>query len=61
MDIQQLKDEIIKLEYANDLLVAELDEVDYLLRLTGFPQGIASAKSVASRMLSEGKDALDGS
>jgi len=50
---QQLMQKLAQLEFVNDQLLAEVEEVDRLLHATGFPRGIESAKEVAEEMLEE--------
>ncbi len=50
---QKLMQRLAQLEFMNDQLLAEVEEVDRLLQATGFPRGIASAKEVAEEMLEE--------
>lgn len=50
---QQLMQRLAQLEFMNDQLLAEVEEVDRLLQATGFPRGIESAKEVAEEMLEE--------
>lgn len=50
---QELMQRLAQLEFMNDQLLAEVEEVDRLLHATGFPRGIESAKEVAEEMLEE--------
>lgn len=59
MSHQEIQQKIAGLEFMNDQLSTELHEVDRLLRATGFPKGIASAKSIAQELIEDGMDALD--
>lgn len=59
MNDQEIQQKIAGLEFLNDQLSTELHEVDRLLRATGFPEGIASAKSIAQELIADGIDALD--
>ncbi|MDP1834489.1 MAG: hypothetical protein Q8K75_01040 [Chlamydiales bacterium] len=45
-------------EFIQDQLMTELEDLDDLLRATGFPRGIASVKEVAYQMLEEGQMGL---
>lgn len=54
MDQLEVKRRIARLEFINDQLSAELAEVDALLRMAGFPNGIESAKKVALELLENG-------
>ena len=56
MDLQK---KIAGLEFINDQLDMELQEIDRLLKATGFPDGIASAKEIAQELIAEGLDPLD--
>jgi hypothetical protein len=51
---QILINKIAHLESVNDQLESELANIDQLLRSTGFPNGIESAKEVALQVLEEG-------
>ena len=53
MEKQQLMQRLAQLEFMNDQLLAEVEEIDRLLHATGFPRGIESAKEVAEEMLEE--------
>ena len=59
MDINQLQKKIAGLEFVNDQLDMEIQELDQLLKATGFPEGIASVKSIAQELIAEGLDPLD--
>jgi len=59
MNIQEIRQKVAGLEFVNDQLTTELQEVDRLLRATGFPDGIASAKSIAQELIEGGLDVLD--
>lgn len=54
MSIQELERKIAKLESIHDQMSTELAYIDQLLKATGFPNGIESAKEVAQEMLQEG-------
>jgi len=41
------------LEFVHDQLLAELEDLDQLLRKSGFPDGVCSLKEVAQEMLEE--------
>lgn len=45
--------EIARLESENDHLATEIDSVDRLLRLTGFPKGLESLKESASEIIED--------
>lgn len=47
------KKKIACLEFANDQLVSELNYIDQLLRLIGFPEGIETIKSAAQEVMEE--------
>lgn len=59
MDGLLLQKKIAGLEFVNDQLGMELQEIDRLLKATGFPEGIASAKSIAQELIAEGLDPID--
>ncbi len=60
MNDHELLRRIAYQESVQDQLSTELDELDRLLRGTGFPKGIASVKQVALEMIQDGTlDALD--
>lgn len=50
----EIQKKIAQLEFVNDQLDSELQEIDRLLRMTGFPNGISSAKEVALQLMDEG-------
>lgn len=58
MDKLEMQRQVAHLEFVNDQLATELAEVDNLLRLAGFPNGIESAKRVALELLENGTDGL---
>lgn len=60
MDQLEIKRRIARLEFINDQLSAELAEVDNLLRMAGFPNGIESAKKVALELLENGYEEQGG-
>jgi short-subunit dehydrogenase len=47
----QILKKIAELESINDQLSSEIQEIDILLRSSGFPNGLASLKAVAQEML----------
>ena len=53
MEHQVLLNKLASLESINDQLSAEVDYIDRLLKVVGFPQGIASAAEVAKSMLDD--------
>jgi hypothetical protein len=50
MENIDLHEQIAKLEFQNDQLVAELEYVDMLLRAVGFSNGLDSVKSAAQEL-----------
>ena len=56
MGQQELKVKLQDLEEEHELLVNEMEEIDYLLRSIGFPEGLKSIRDVAKEFL---KDELD--
>lgn len=50
MENSDLHEQIAKLEFQNDQLVAELEYVDTLLRAVGFSNGLDSVKSAAQEL-----------
>ncbi len=48
-----LEKKIAYLEFVNDQLVSEIDYVDRLLKLIGFPEGLATIKSAAQEVFEE--------
>lgn len=42
-------------EFLQDQLTAEMQDLDALLRATGFPRGVESVREVAQEMLEEGQ------
>ncbi len=55
MNKNQFVDELAKLEFVNDQLLAEVTYVDFLLRSLGFSDGICTLKEAALEVL-EGSD-----
>jgi hypothetical protein len=53
MNKTQLQKKIANLEFVHDQLEAEILYLDRLLKLVGFPRGLASAKEVALELLEE--------
>lgn len=53
MEQQQLQQKIAYLEFVNDQLVSEIDYVDRLLRIIGFPEGLETIKSAAQEVIEE--------
>lgn len=59
------KEELLKklafLEFVNDQLTTEVEDLDQLLRGIGFPDGVASAKWIAGEMIQIEKEEPKGS
>lgn len=53
MNQLELQKRVAYLEFVNDQLSSEIEELDTLLRLIGFPNGLVSAKNVAQEMIDE--------
>ncbi len=53
MEQQNLQQKIAYLEFVNDQLVSEIDYVDRLLRIIGFPEGLETIKSAAQEVIEE--------
>ena len=53
MEQQQLLQKIAYLEFVNDQLVSEIDYVDSLLKIIGFPDGLETIKSAAQEVIDE--------
>lgn len=51
---KQLLNKVSRLEFEHDQLLAELSDVDELLRAVGFPEGLKSAKEVAQEVIRDG-------
>ncbi len=49
----QLEKKIAYLEFVNDQLHSEIQYVDSLLRLIGFPEGLETIKSAAQEVIEE--------
>lgn len=49
----QLEKKIAYLEFVNDQLLSEIQYVDHLLRLIGFPEGLETIKSAAKEVIEE--------
>ncbi len=48
-----LEKKIAHLEFVNDQLLAEIQYVDHLLKLIGFPEGLKTIKSAAQEVIEE--------
>ena len=53
MEQQNLQQKIAYLEFVNDQLVSEIDYVDRLLKIIGFPEGLETIKSAAQEVIEE--------
>lgn len=53
MTRRQLMKKIAYLEFVQDQLNTELTDVDRLLRVVGFNEGLTSAKAIAEEMIEE--------
>ncbi len=53
-DTESLQRRLAYLEFANDQLFSELREIDNLLKLVGFPEGIRTVKRAALELLENG-------
>jgi hypothetical protein len=56
MSTTQLYEKMTQLEAENEELVAELKEIDQLLRDVGFPYGLHSVKEIALELIEEKRD-----
>lgn len=50
---QQLQQKVAYLEFVNDQLVAEIEYVDRLLKIIGFPDGLETIKNAALEVIEE--------
>lgn len=53
MNEEPVEKKIAYLEFVHDQLLAELEDLEHLLKKSGFPDGIRSLKDVAQEMLEE--------
>lgn len=53
MQSQELAKKVAYLEFVNDQLSYEIEYIDNLLRLIGFPDGLATIKSAAQEVIEE--------
>lgn len=53
METQEILKRIAYLEFVNDQLATELQDLDDLLRKAGFPNGVESVREVACEILEE--------
>lgn len=53
MEQNALEKKIAYLEFVNDQLTTELNYIDHLLRIIGFPEGLGTIKSVAQEVIEE--------
>lgn len=51
--LNALEKKIAYLEFANDQLTSEVQYIDRLLRLIGFPEGLDTIKSAAQELFEE--------
>lgn len=54
-----LEKKIAYLEFINDQLASEIQYVDRLLRLIGFPEGLETIKSAAQEVIDEDGDSAE--
>ncbi len=55
-EYKELLQKIAYLEFVNDQLTTELDYVNELLRMVGFPEGLKTVKAAAQEILTEQDD-----
>ena len=53
MESKILEKKIAYLEFVNDQLSSEIEYVDQLLRIIGFPDGLSTIKSAAQEVIEE--------
>ena len=53
MESKVLEKKIAYLEFVNDQLSSEIEYVDQLLRIIGFPDGLMTIKSAAQEVIEE--------
>ncbi|NGX55242.1 MAG: hypothetical protein KR126chlam2_00870 [Chlamydiae bacterium] len=53
MESKILEKKIAYLEFVNDQLSSEIEYVDQLLRIIGFPEGLMTIKSAAQEVIEE--------
>ncbi len=53
MESKVLEKKIAYLEFVNDQLSSEIEYVDQLLRIIGFPEGLMTIKSAAQEVIEE--------
>lgn len=58
MENKLLEQRVAYLEFVNDQLTSELQYVDHLLRIIGFPEGLTTIKDAAKEVIQE--EGLDG-
>jgi len=51
--MKALEAKIAYLEFVNDQLLSEIEYVDQLLKLIGFPEGLATIKEAAQEVIEE--------
>ena len=59
MEQQHLEQKIAYLEFVNDQLAMEIDYVDRLLKIIGFPEGLETIKSAAQEVIEEEDDSIE--
>ena len=52
----EIRKSIARQEFIHDQLDAELQDLDYLLKLAGFSEGLRSMKDVARQLIEEGQE-----
>lgn len=53
MEPKQLEKKVAYLEFLNDQLSSELEYIDRLLKIIGFPEGLLTIKSAAQEVMDE--------
>lgn len=53
MENKVFEQKIAYLEFVNDQLISEIHYVDQLLRIIGFPEGLATIKNAAKEVIQE--------
>lgn len=54
MNREELLQGIARLEFINDQLTAEIDDIDQLMRAIGFSGGLQAVKQTAQELIAEG-------
>ena len=55
MDDQEMRKKIAYLEFVNDQLISEMEEIDEMMRFIGFSDGLDTVKETAWHLFEQGE------